>query len=77
MAWWHSSIIRRSAGGSFIASDRIARTHSVCTLASCTRSMGRGENPALMMPCRMSEANNFLVVWVMISFRWARTSTGR
>jgi hypothetical protein len=60
-----------------MACERIARTHSVCTDATCTLAIGRGSMPAWMMPWRTPLALNFALVCWMISRRCASANTDR
>ena len=62
----------RLASGNSIVPALMARRCSVCTLATCTSSSGRGWSPGRMMPCGIPRS--LLLVWVMISRRWARNS---
>ena len=63
------------ASGNSIVPALMARRCSVCTLATCTNSNGRGWSPGRMMPCGIPRS--LLLVWVRISRRWARNSEPR
>lgn len=75
--WCASSMITRSAGGGAILSRRTARACRVAIEATCTSISGRCGRPAISMPGVTPAAFTLSTVWLMISRRWASTSTLR